>query len=344
MGASFGKPWAKGEHRGGAIERLDLGLLVDAQDEGPIGGIDVEAHDVAHLVDEERVGAELKSVDQVGFEAEGPPDPADRALAHSRRPGHRPRRPVGGVDRRLLESLDDHRLDVVVGDGARGARARLVVETLEAIGQEPTAPLAHRVRIDAQSFTNLVHVSPIGAGQDNPTPQRQRLGTLRSSGPALERLALVVAQHHWFEYGPSHCCLQSSLTKGTTRRDRRNSSGRDLFLTQVTSRNPPPALPRRPPTSAAPVPPPPGPTSSPSGPNLARAHPMRPIPVAFHIGPLEVHTYGIGLAPPRLVRVRLFRAAPAQERLPHRMARAGLPVDHPGRRRRGTGHAPACRT
>ena len=23
---------------------------------------------------------------------------------------------------------------------------------------------------------------------------------------------------------------------------------------------------------------------------------MKPIPVAFHIGPLEVHTYGIGLA------------------------------------------------
>ena len=99
VGASFGEPRAKREHRRGAVEGLDLGLLVDAEHEGGIGRVDVEPDDVAHLVDEERVGRELEGVDQVGFEPEGPPDPADRRLAHPRRLGHGPRRPVGGVDR-----------------------------------------------------------------------------------------------------------------------------------------------------------------------------------------------------------------------------------------------------
>jgi hypothetical protein len=79
---------------------------------------------------------------------------------------------VRGVDRGFFERLDDHRLDVIVGDGARCARARFVVETIEPVSQEPTAPLAHRVRIDAQSLSDFVHVSAISAGQDNPTPQR----------------------------------------------------------------------------------------------------------------------------------------------------------------------------
>src|SRR5262245_10543331 len=48
------------------------------------------------------------------LEPEGPPDPGDRRLGHTRGPGHRASRPLRCVERCLLQRLDDHPLDVVV--------------------------------------------------------------------------------------------------------------------------------------------------------------------------------------------------------------------------------------
>ena len=78
------------------IEGLDLGLLVDQEDDGPFGRVEVEPDDVLDLVDEERVGRKLEALRPVRLEPEGAPDEADRGLAHPRRLGHRPRRPVRG--------------------------------------------------------------------------------------------------------------------------------------------------------------------------------------------------------------------------------------------------------
>jgi len=58
----------------------------------------------------------------MGLEPEGPPDPADGALAHAggRHRAGRPVRRVGGL---LFERLDDHPFHVVVGDGPGACRA-----------------------------------------------------------------------------------------------------------------------------------------------------------------------------------------------------------------------------
>ena len=48
---------------------------------------------------------------------------------------------------------------------------------------------------------------------------------------------------------------------------------------------------------------------------------MKPIPVVFHIGPLQVHTYGIGLALTFWFAFGYFERRLQQERLPHRLVR-----------------------
>ena len=53
-----------GQHRLGAVERLDLALLVDAEHQ----------RGVAHLVDELRVARQLEALDPVRLQAEGAPD------------------------------------------------------------------------------------------------------------------------------------------------------------------------------------------------------------------------------------------------------------------------------
>ncbi len=43
-----------------SVERLDLGLLINAEDERPFRRVEVEANDVAYLLDKERVSRELE--------------------------------------------------------------------------------------------------------------------------------------------------------------------------------------------------------------------------------------------------------------------------------------------
>jgi hypothetical protein len=62
------------QHRLTAVERLDLGFLVHAQNDGMLGRRDIETHDVAHLGHEVRVGRELERLHAVRLQPKGPPD------------------------------------------------------------------------------------------------------------------------------------------------------------------------------------------------------------------------------------------------------------------------------
>ena len=66
-----------GQHRLGAVERLHLALLVDAQHQGVVRRVEVQADDVAHLVDEEGVAGELEGFAAVRLQSEGAPDTVD---------------------------------------------------------------------------------------------------------------------------------------------------------------------------------------------------------------------------------------------------------------------------
>ena len=55
MGASLDLSGSHGEQRTGAIQRLDLALLVDAENERALGRVEIEADDVADLLHKQRV-------------------------------------------------------------------------------------------------------------------------------------------------------------------------------------------------------------------------------------------------------------------------------------------------
>ena len=167
---------------------MDLGLLVDAEHQGALGRVEVEADDVAHFLDEERVGRELEGVDQMGFEPEGPPDPAtadwlipvalaidrvDQCVASA------------GVSSRVLTMTLSTSSSL---DRARRPGARLVVQTLEALGDEASAATWSRSASSRRVGRHLGVVSPSAHGQHDATPQRQRLRALRPSSPTFERV------------------------------------------------------------------------------------------------------------------------------------------------------------
>src|SRR5450756_1036003 len=65
----------------GAVERLDLALLIDRENDGMGWWIDIEAYNIAQLVDKLRVGGELELFHPVRLKAVRTPDPLDGTRA-----------------------------------------------------------------------------------------------------------------------------------------------------------------------------------------------------------------------------------------------------------------------
>jgi len=85
VGPPLGRPEDHWQDQRVAIQRLDLTLLVDAQDQGAIRRSEVEARDIAHFIDEQRV----------------PRQPESRCDCACR-PKARQRRPIVGRQRRPI--------------------------------------------------------------------------------------------------------------------------------------------------------------------------------------------------------------------------------------------------
>src|SRR5271167_4312865 len=120
-----------------AVQRLNLALLVDRQDDGVRGRIDIEPDDVAQFVDETRIVGELELAHSVRLEAVLAPDALNRADAEPRRLRHQDAGPVGRLARRLAKRQRDDALD---GLGAQGLDAR----GTRLVAQEPVEPRLYK--------------------------------------------------------------------------------------------------------------------------------------------------------------------------------------------------------
>jgi hypothetical protein len=66
VGGALGDAGTHRQDRGGAIQRLDLRLFIDAQDDGPLGRVQIKADDVADFRHEQLVPGELPGLQAVG--------------------------------------------------------------------------------------------------------------------------------------------------------------------------------------------------------------------------------------------------------------------------------------
>lgn len=95
VGHRSGASRLHGQARLATVERLDLALLVDREDDSLGGWIDVEADDVAQLGDEPRVGGQLELLDAVRLKAVFAPDTVDGTGADIDGLRHHGRSPLG---------------------------------------------------------------------------------------------------------------------------------------------------------------------------------------------------------------------------------------------------------
>ena len=129
-----------------------------------VGRVEIEADDVADLLDEEGIGRELEVLLPVGLEVERGPDALDRGLGDPGGLGHGTAGPVrAAVGGAGLERLPQQCHDGVVRDRARPARPVFVVEAHEALGAEAFTPLADRLATDAEPLGHRRIVQALGA-------------------------------------------------------------------------------------------------------------------------------------------------------------------------------------
>lgn len=139
------------------------------------------------------------------LQPERPPDAGHRALTEAAARRHGPRAPVGGVGRLPLERQRHDVFHLRIADRARGAGARVIEQPVQSLGQEPTAPLPHRLLRHAQlpgdARVRLIR----GASENDPRALRERLGRRRPPRPAFQRRAFLVGERQgWDRSAKAH--------------------------------------------------------------------------------------------------------------------------------------------
>jgi hypothetical protein len=191
------------QQRLGAIERLDLTLLVNADDERLVGWIEVKADDIANLFNELWIGRELERLRSMRLQREGAPDSMHGGSRDARRLRHVARAPVGGTLRFLLQRLDDDGFDLIVTDLAGCAASGLVVEAIEPMLDEALAPGAHGLARGAHGIRNLTVVHPLGRAENDLSPRGVALRDLAAPDAALEKVPLVRVEYNGTRLGRS---------------------------------------------------------------------------------------------------------------------------------------------
>jgi hypothetical protein len=109
VGHGAGAALLHGQAGMGAVERLDLALLIDAEHQRLVGRIELEPDHVLHLGGEVLIARDFEGLDQVRLEPVRMPYPLDTAVRDARRRGHAAYAPVGRI-RRLLKPRHVHHL------------------------------------------------------------------------------------------------------------------------------------------------------------------------------------------------------------------------------------------
>jgi len=71
VGHTFHISQAHRQHRLGAVQGLNLALLIDTEDQSMVGRVEIQANNIADLFDEERIGREFEAAAAMRLQGEG---------------------------------------------------------------------------------------------------------------------------------------------------------------------------------------------------------------------------------------------------------------------------------
>ncbi len=154
----------------GAVERLDLGFVIDRQDESVGRRRHVEADDVFELGDRVGIIRAFEGAQTMRLQFVGLPDPLRRAQRHTHHLGHGATSPMGDLARRFAAGQRDQSLNIIGGDRwfARPAGSFKEKAINTRVGEPPLPAPDHRPA-DARKPGNLGDVQTIRRMQNDPS-------------------------------------------------------------------------------------------------------------------------------------------------------------------------------
>ncbi|ALA59356.1 hypothetical protein NITMOv2_2951 [Nitrospira moscoviensis] len=133
------KARAERQNRLRPVQSLDLGLLVDAQDDGVGRRVQVEADHIVDLLFGVGIRAELERLDPMGLQVVSLPYPVDRAVRHPDLSGQLAGAPMSQTIPRWLQSFGNNLGPLAGGDGRRTSRSRFVPEARDPFFNETSS-------------------------------------------------------------------------------------------------------------------------------------------------------------------------------------------------------------
>jgi MacB-like periplasmic core domain/FtsX-like permease family len=188
------RPQRQNGHR--AVERLNLTLFIDRQEQCAIRRTQIQPDDVPHLVNEQRVLREFEGLDPVRLQRESLPDAGNGGLAQVALLRQAPRGPMRRITRRRFEGRGQGALDIGIGDLPRHARTRFVEQPVQAPGEKPTAPLPDRLFRHVDITRDRGRRFAGRAAQHQTSPQGQGLGRCGAACPTLKGVSFIGGQHN----------------------------------------------------------------------------------------------------------------------------------------------------
>ena len=176
----------------GALESLDLTLFVHAQDDGLVGGIEVQPHHVGELLGESPVTGELEPFRPVGLQPMGGPDTLHGSLADALSPRHAAGTPVGRTRRLHLSGGFHNPLHLLGGIGHRTAPARCNRgERIEATPQEALTPKDDGGTAGARLSGGLDIGQTVSGEEGDLRPEDNVLGRIMGANPGFQGSSLL---------------------------------------------------------------------------------------------------------------------------------------------------------
>jgi len=182
----------------GAVERLDLRLLIKRQHQRVLRWIDVKADNIFDLGGKLGIVGQLEAAEPMRLQTVCGPDPLHAAKADAGGFGHRPAGPVRRLARRLTRQRHfDHPLDRGCRQRLFAARTRRVVQqSINPLGHEPRLPTPDRRLALAGLALDRHRANPIAAQQHNPRPPYVLLQAVPRSDHRFQPLTVARTKSH----------------------------------------------------------------------------------------------------------------------------------------------------
>ena len=186
-------PLLHGQAGLGALESLDLALLVHAQDHGLVGRVEVQPHHVGELLREPPVLGELETFRPVGLQPMGEPDALHGGLADALGLGHGTGTPVGRPRGPGLCGGLHHHLHSVgsISHSPAPAGGDLGEDIGAAILQEALAPENDGGAAGAHLSGDLDIGQAVTSEEDNLRPEGNTLWGIVGADPSFQGSSLL---------------------------------------------------------------------------------------------------------------------------------------------------------